>query len=805
MAKTQTSNWTGKSIANGRFAVGELLGEGGMGRVYRARDHKNDRDVVIKVPHVVLLRDPEFVERFQREVESVRKLVHPHIVPVLCGGIHQGVPFVVQRYMPGGSLAEKIESTSLDDRIAHLGTWLPQIADALDFVHDQGFIHRDIKPDNIFLDKRGRAYLGDFGIIKASSEVSGSGGGSRLTMTGAVVGTPEYMAPEMAMGEDYDHRSDQYSLAVTVYECLNGAPPFQGPTPAAVLVQLTTTEVPDIRTNASWIPDHFATAITRALARSTANRFASCTEFSNAFQRPAQVPVATKPASSVLVKVQCPGCSTVLKVKPDHVGRKVKCPTCRIGLSVVHEHDEQNLASGQSTISIAAAVTDTTIAVPCGIQKECVAQLTPATNSDRPSTDSLPANPVASSITLTRWFVSGRPFSKRRIAGVVCTAILTIVCLVSYLRRDARRAETTTTIDTAEQTATADAQLRVVPSDTSVPTHEDEHGQAAEAPLSTVAANRRDSFRPSNIAAVPATETPATLPAVIASKPTEVVATTNSTTSTRPPTQEVVDNSETEFQALLNRRRQAAESEQELLQKRAEIDALINGAQAEFNQTQFLANQLTTAMSRADATGRDLQNAIKFAQTLSQRIDLERQYNTVKSQYEFNAAQLRTLQVTGKNQLDKLKIEQAKLNAQIAKEQAVHADIARGRREWFSMATRIGPLGNGDSETAIRRDTEWLRHDPEYPATLVSRALALGIGAQEYGQARRDTAAILRQFPNSAEALAISAFIDGRQRDHVKARDQFQKARLRKQNPSLVFTLEWSVPSGNRQLEPCKG
>ena len=282
MAKTQAGNWCGQTIAEGRFEVNVLLGEGGMGQAYRARDRKYERDVVIKVPHLVLLRDPEFAKRFQREIESLRQLVHPHIVPVLCGGLHSGIPFVVLRYMPDGSLAEKIESSSLSERLALLNGWLPQIADALDFVHESGFIHRDVKPDNIFFDEQGLAYLGDFGIVKAASEATDSREGTRLTMTGTVIGTPEYMAPEMAMGEDYDHRSDQYSLAVTVYESLDGAPPFQGPTPAAILVKLTTTDVPDLSSKHASIPTGLSDAVSHGLSKEPEDRFDSCSEFATA-------------------------------------------------------------------------------------------------------------------------------------------------------------------------------------------------------------------------------------------------------------------------------------------------------------------------------------------------------------------------------------------------------------------------------------------------------------------------------------------------------------------------------------------
>ena len=286
MAKTQTGNWCGKTIAAGRFEVMTLLGEGGMGQAYRARDRKYERDVVIKVPHLVLLRDPEFAKRFEREIESLRQLVHPHIVPVLCGGLHSGIPFVVLRYMPDGSLAEKIESSSLGERLALLQDWLPQIADALDFVHESGFIHRDVKPDNIFFDDQGQAYLGDFGIVKAASEATDSREGTRLTMTGTVIGTPEYMAPEMAMGEDYNHRSDQYSLAVTAYESLDGEPPFQGPTPAAILVRLTTTDVPNLSSKHSSIPTGLSDAVSRGLSKEPEDRFDSCSEFASAVTHP---------------------------------------------------------------------------------------------------------------------------------------------------------------------------------------------------------------------------------------------------------------------------------------------------------------------------------------------------------------------------------------------------------------------------------------------------------------------------------------------------------------------------------------
>jgi serine/threonine-protein kinase len=202
---TNPTDWTGRALANGRYVITAKLGEGGMGAVYRARDRNLDADVVIKAPHRSMALDPEFTRRFKDEVRSLVRLSHPQIVKVTDVGEWDGLPFAVMQFLPGGNLDDR--------RAGHAAEphgpldWLDGIARALDYVHAQGYVHRDVKPGNIFFDALGHPYLGDFGVVKALAS-SAAAAPSRTAVTGAgmVVGTAEYMAPELIMGEAVDGR-----------------------------------------------------------------------------------------------------------------------------------------------------------------------------------------------------------------------------------------------------------------------------------------------------------------------------------------------------------------------------------------------------------------------------------------------------------------------------------------------------------------------------------------------------------------------------------------------------------------------
>ena len=220
MSKTRT--WVGKAIAGRRFRVVEKLGEGGMATVYRAFDTLRQLEVVLKVPRPAYLEDRALLRRFSLELRSLAQLRHPHILPIHEMVVHDDAPVAVMPYLSGGTLrqrrAEFGKGTTLQDA---LQCWLPAIAEAIDYVHSQGYLHRDVKPTNILFDERGNAVLGDFGIVRVLSEQADSEQ-EKLTGTGMVLGTPEYMAPELIVGAECDGRADQYSLAVTAYEMMCG-------------------------------------------------------------------------------------------------------------------------------------------------------------------------------------------------------------------------------------------------------------------------------------------------------------------------------------------------------------------------------------------------------------------------------------------------------------------------------------------------------------------------------------------------------------------------------------------------------
>ena len=201
------------------FKTLKILGRGGMALVYLGLQESMQREVAIKVMLPQLLTDASFGDRFLREARIAAKLAHPHIVAVIDVGVSGDYYYMAMEYHPGGDLKDKIRKGLGQKAALRI---MKEIATALDYAHKNGFVHRDIKPDNILFSRSGSAVLSDFGIARAAD------GGTQLTATGSIVGTPHYMSPEQAQGKPVDGRSDLYSLGIMFYQMLTGKVPFEG-------------------------------------------------------------------------------------------------------------------------------------------------------------------------------------------------------------------------------------------------------------------------------------------------------------------------------------------------------------------------------------------------------------------------------------------------------------------------------------------------------------------------------------------------------------------------------------------------
>jgi hypothetical protein len=247
-----------------------------MGTVYLAEQDAPRRKVALKL--LARAPDPKTLEAFRREAAAIARLEHPRIVPLYSYGEHAGTPYLVMRYLAGGTVADRIRQGVVD--LTSAERWLQAMAAALDFAHQQGVVHRDIKPSNILLDEQGNAYLSDFGIAGAVAD----------PRSGVPTGSAAYMSPEQGRGEAVDQRADVYALAVTLFECLTGQKPYTAETALGVIVRHMHDPIPSAHDLTPAVPAAVAEALRLGMAKRPADRPGTTGEFARLVRQAIEQP-----------------------------------------------------------------------------------------------------------------------------------------------------------------------------------------------------------------------------------------------------------------------------------------------------------------------------------------------------------------------------------------------------------------------------------------------------------------------------------------------------------------------------------
>src|SRR3954467_4287125 len=286
-----------------RFRLDEKVGAGGMSSVYRAYDPTLERWVALKMMHRDISTDPDQLERFRREARAVASLNHPHVVTVIDAGEDEGAPYIVFEYVEGETLKDRIRRLGMLP-VPEAVAYAIEIGRALSAAHAARLVHRDVKPQNVLIDPEGRAKLTDFGI---SRELEGDG----LTATGRVLGTTDYVAPEQAMGQGVDPRSDIYSLGVVLYEMLTGDVPFHADSQVGVAMKHVNEELPDVQRRRPEVSAAVALVVERSTAKDPGGRYQQVGEMIDDLSTALEVEAAragstTGEATSVLDAVPPP-------------------------------------------------------------------------------------------------------------------------------------------------------------------------------------------------------------------------------------------------------------------------------------------------------------------------------------------------------------------------------------------------------------------------------------------------------------------------------------------------------------------
>jgi serine/threonine-protein kinase len=345
----EVNDWVGREIAGGRYKILERLGVGSMGKVFLAFDRHLETEVVVKAPvrEGAETSGDASLKRFELEIRTLVHLSHPQIVKIIDVGLEEGHPYVVMQYLPGGSLRDRMvagpDGSLRPMPIQSLWDWLMDVARALDFIHSQNYLHRDVKPENVLFDRFGNAFLSDFGIIKLLAGGPEDWRSNRMTAPGFLMGTPNYVAPEVVLGQETDARVDQYSLAMTVHEVVTGSNCMEGPTPSATMVNQTKFEPPLLSGLISGVPHRTAEAVRRALSKDPRDRFENCTELaceilaevrSGSSSRLAAMTVERAAGREAPGAATCPVCSRPLPLGEPNAGERFRCPRCSATLLV---------------------------------------------------------------------------------------------------------------------------------------------------------------------------------------------------------------------------------------------------------------------------------------------------------------------------------------------------------------------------------------------------------------------------------------------------------------------------------------
>lgn len=279
----------------GQYEIREKIGQGGMAQVFKAYQPSLTRFVAIKILPPTLAEEAGFTERFQREAQAIARLQHPNILQVYDYGIQDNYNYLVMRYVENSVTLDKLIRDGAP--FNKLIDYIMQVADALNYAHEHGIIHRDVKPSNILVDGKW-ALLSDFGLVKMKESAT------QLTGTGVGMGTPAYMSPEQASGAKVvDHRTDIYALGVILHRILTGAIPHDAPTPLAILVKRSSESIPLPRQIKPDIPESLEHVVLRSLAREPEARYSTATDFAEALQKAKTDPTYREEAVSTLYNI----------------------------------------------------------------------------------------------------------------------------------------------------------------------------------------------------------------------------------------------------------------------------------------------------------------------------------------------------------------------------------------------------------------------------------------------------------------------------------------------------------------------